>query len=486
MLKLYRLRLCVLLQLLLSCVCYAQRIDYQPYHPTAKHNLQELAKSQQKALSDALMLPKEVSNNYRKDFEGIREVCGSIVYHTIAEKALLDTVLHPLAQRVFNQLLSSNKQLPAAKLLLIKSPVTNAYTFAGGTILFNTGLVAELENEDQLAFIMSHELAHVFLDHASKGIREHLNLVHNAAFQKEYKRIVRQEYNMYAKLNSLVTNASVNKLYHNRLHEQQADSLGFILMQNAGFDRTQAHAALELLGKSESMAVGQSMDYNKHLGCPNTSQLLIAGKRAKSIFEVSNEKEAARELNDTLKTHPNIPKRILYLKALAEITPATPAAKYSAAGNFEYAKAASAFEVIQSWYSEKRYDRALYETLNLLEVYPEQPYLRTMTLVCLLQLKNHLKSHQYADVVSSRKDYNTSSFNDFLDILHNLNIADFANLASCFNAKYPHSNNGGEYGLIADYAYSVLIENVAAAESLKQRYVKVYSKGQFYDSLFKQ
>ena len=48
---------------------------------------------------------------------------------------------------------------------VIQSPVPVAYTLSTGTIYISTGLISLTDNEAQLSYILSHELAHVYLDH---------------------------------------------------------------------------------------------------------------------------------------------------------------------------------------------------------------------------------------------------------------------------------------------------------------------------------
>jgi len=50
-----------------------------------------------------------------------------------------------------------------------KDPSLNAFTSATGTILVTVGLLAQLENEAQLAFILAHEITHYKQQHMLKG-----------------------------------------------------------------------------------------------------------------------------------------------------------------------------------------------------------------------------------------------------------------------------------------------------------------------------
>lgn len=45
------------------------------------------------------------------------------------------------------------------------NPIPTAYTLSTGTILISTGMIALLDNESQLSYVLAHELAHVYKDH---------------------------------------------------------------------------------------------------------------------------------------------------------------------------------------------------------------------------------------------------------------------------------------------------------------------------------
>lgn len=48
---------------------------------------------------------------------------------------------------------------------VVAHPIPYAYTLSTGTILVSTGMISVLENEAQLAYILAHEVAHVYKDH---------------------------------------------------------------------------------------------------------------------------------------------------------------------------------------------------------------------------------------------------------------------------------------------------------------------------------
>jgi predicted Zn-dependent protease len=54
----------------------------------------------------------------------------------------------------------------------VEDPSVNAESLPNGTLLINTGLLGALENEAQLAFVLSHEMAHVLQVHYRREVEE--------------------------------------------------------------------------------------------------------------------------------------------------------------------------------------------------------------------------------------------------------------------------------------------------------------------------
>jgi predicted Zn-dependent protease len=56
---------------------------------------------------------------------------------------------------------------------VMRDPLVNAFSLANGSIYVNTGMLAILENNDQLAGALAHEMAHVVYRHSYLRIREY-------------------------------------------------------------------------------------------------------------------------------------------------------------------------------------------------------------------------------------------------------------------------------------------------------------------------
>lgn len=474
-----------LLFLFSTSTSYGQLANYLPYHAEDSSRNYIAALSHRQSMEKAFVLPAGVSKDYKKAYLSMVENFSVSIYSTIRHRALLDTLIDPYVQGIFQQVVAANPDLPFARLVVVRNPIENAYALGDGTILFNMGLLSKLENESQIAFVICHELAHIYFRHMQEGLKEHFDIFYNKDFRKQYKKIIKEEYNMYAKVNSLVQSVSLNKLYHNRTHEQQADSMGWVLLSKSGYDVNQAYTALQLLDKIEEPYSNESIDFRRHFGCAETNELLREKpQKTTSIFAVEPEKPKAFELSDTLKTHPNCEKRMQFLLTMGQKNPSLKEIMPENIGEFNYIKRVSRIEVIQSWYDATHYDRALFETLLLLQKDSRNSYLHSMVMLCLYELKDHLQKHRYADVVSMVSDFQPEIFNEYLLQLHNLNLSNFTHLGSCFSQLYVPEDTTDEYGLAAAYAFRSLMNEQEAADQIKEKYLKKYKQGILRRSLF--
>jgi len=113
---------------------------------------------------------------------------------------------------------------------VIKDPHLNAFVFPDGAIYVNTGMLARIENEAQLATILAHEMAHVLRRHALKTFRA---LKNKEAVQEEFT----QSTEPGAVGRSLVSKRSAVPVgAYSRSLELEADRVGLELMIKAGYN----------------------------------------------------------------------------------------------------------------------------------------------------------------------------------------------------------------------------------------------------------
>ena len=149
--------------------------------------------------------------------------------------------------------------------------VLAAPTFAGectpdGTLILTVGLLEQLETEDELAFVMGHELSHAIYRHQQADWykkAQYYAVIHSAAVDTVARsaasvaggslggNIMRglDVAQHLAKLSSDVLEPQME-----RGQEDQADALGFDLMVKAGYDPEAAFAVMDKLAMQEAEA----------------------------------------------------------------------------------------------------------------------------------------------------------------------------------------------------------------------------------------
>jgi Zn-dependent protease with chaperone function len=94
-------------------------------------------------------------------------------------KVLYNDPLGNYVNKVLNELLAKQPDLRKnIRVYVVLSPIVNAYATDNGTIFVNTGLLAKLQTEAQLAFILGHEITHFEKKHVLN------RYVHNEKIQK--------------------------------------------------------------------------------------------------------------------------------------------------------------------------------------------------------------------------------------------------------------------------------------------------------------
>jgi predicted Zn-dependent protease len=112
----------------------------------------------------------------------------------------------------------------------------NAFCMPGGKIVVYTGIIPVAQDENQLAVVIGHEVAHAIAHHASERMSQILitelgGMALSRAIQErpsETQGWMMLAYGLGAQLGVI--------LPYSRTHEKEADRIGLILMAQAGYD----------------------------------------------------------------------------------------------------------------------------------------------------------------------------------------------------------------------------------------------------------
>ncbi len=124
---------------------------------------------------------------------------------------------------------------------LIKKDMINAWAMPGGKVAFYTGILPVAKNDNGIATIMGHEVAHALANHGQQrmsaaSIQQAVGVVGTAAIgddNEEEQEIFNVAYGLGSQLGVM--------LPFSRKHETEADKIGLTIMAIAGYDPSNAY-----------------------------------------------------------------------------------------------------------------------------------------------------------------------------------------------------------------------------------------------------
>ena len=136
---------------------------------------------------------------------------------------------------------------------VVDDPAVNAFCMPGGKVVVYTGILPIAKDDDGLAVIMGHEIAHALAHHGNERMTQTLGvqaaLVGIGAYSqsKSNSKAQTEEERQQAERTTQVMMAAVGLgaqvgllLPFSRKHESEADQIGLYLMAIAGYDVDQA------------------------------------------------------------------------------------------------------------------------------------------------------------------------------------------------------------------------------------------------------
>lgn len=474
----------LLFAVIFSLPVYAQvsEIAYYPFFLKDSVEINSLAKTVSGSVNASYIMPSKIKGDYRKHFNALKENAVEEVADIVKYTALLDTVVDPFLQKTFRRLQAAEPLATNTRMIVTRSYIDNAFATGDGTVFINAGLIASLTNEDQLAFVIAHELAHGIMNHVQKNISNYLGSLYDKDLQAEYAKIIKNGYNTNKKVKALLMKVSSNNLYHQRNQESAADSMAFYILKKAGFDIGEAYNALKIFDLNPVTVNSVFEKQPAFFACIENWHTPAASPSSTSIFNVKTE---AKDTSDSLKTHPDCKVRMAAIRKLLVQAGRDTSIELqdSADPRFKKVKLLARYESTQAMFDNEYFDKSLYSALCQLDSDKESVYLKSIAILSLLELKSYMQGHRYSEAVSNSSDRNPKDVNSFVEFLNSLNLSDFKKLKDSFNQRYAESKGKEEFSLIASFACAHIDNNLPAARTLASEYRKLYPSGRFISLL---
>ena len=294
-----------------------------------------------------------------------------------------------MVERVADQLLADEPQLRSQlRFYTVKSSSVNAFCTGQGMIFVNVGLIAQLQDESQLAYVLAHEIVHY--------VRKHNLEILTRNTRKDAKKGNGDD-------EIWESDKTVRLLlkYHHRSHamETEADTIGLTRFYlKAGYS-TDLDGIFDVLQYSALPFDEVPFDTNYF----NTERY----KAPHNCFLDTVKSISARDdYDDSKSSHPNIQKRRTLVQELLTRYPAG-GSRYvvTTEEEFDRLRTLARFECIHMDLIDAEYANAFYSTYLLQKAMPDNLYLEKARLQALYGLSKYKSFQSVNSVIPAYSDY---------------------------------------------------------------------------------
>ena len=301
---------------------------------------------------------------------------SSFVLAMLEEGRLLyGTPLNDYVQQIADNLLKDYPQLKSElHFYVLKSPMVNAYCTEQGRIVVNEGLLAQVSNEAELAFIMAHEIAH-YAEH------------HQLQFDYNSRKL-RTDFVAY-----FLT-------YYNRSREQEAEADRVALERYFGHS-PYSYAVMD--GVFDVLQYGD-LPFNEIPFDQKEVETSFYQFPANYFLENVTPISDRSLITDTISTHPSLLKRRSAAKSqVAGLSNEGRKAFVQSERLFNEMRNLARLECIHQWLVSHQYDKVIYNCSVLKKEIPGNSYVDKAVVSAYYGFSKHKNYSQVSNTLSSYK-----------------------------------------------------------------------------------
>jgi hypothetical protein len=254
------------------------------------------------------------------------------------------------------------------QIYVTKSTVVNAYSFDKGVILVNMGLIAQLENEAQLAYILGHEITHYVKKHSINAYMENIRID-----QADYR-------------TSSLDEKELLKSNYSKENELEADMEGLNYIMNSNYSLKAVMKTFEVF--QYSYLPFEEIDFDKNFF--QDKDLILPDEY---FLKETQQIKGEDDYDDAKSTHPNIRKRRNAISDKISFETEPSRKKFIVSEeDFKKSRDICRFELCRLYLLEQDYMNAIYASYILLKKYPDNIYLHKIvskSLYALAQYKSN-------------------------------------------------------------------------------------------------
>lgn len=345
---------------------------------------------------------------------------------------ICDDKINPYLQGLMEEVLAKNGiSKEGYRMLLSRNSEINAYNTGDGTIVTNYGLFLATDNEDELVFIISHEIGHQFLNHIKNDIEAFAQLSTSEEIVKKTKEIRRQKYGKATMASDLLKNIRYQNYDERRKREIEADSIGLVFYKKTLRNPKAAVAVLERLDNSDKEKDSiQPADYKRIF---EKDGFVIKQKYFEEEESLFKKYDKTKRIDvDSLKTHPDCITRV---KLLREHFDNKFTDQYSNSNSFSEIKKNSTYQNLFNLFSAEKYGLSLYEALKLYKNDNENRILKNIIYLNFIKIYASRGNYTINRYVPAHDNlHNTASLNRFISFMNNIKMTDLEIIMNNFKS----------------------------------------------------
>lgn len=437
--------------MLISMALWAQfEMDYTPITYTGTIPPEFLENARTKSDAEIAANDKEVlSKKQGKEFYVVQNYSLSSLF--TSGVIYFNDDLTAYVNKVADKLLAKQPDIRSqVRFYVTRSQVPNAFAWRDGSLFINIGLLNYLENEAQLAFIMSHEIEHYLAEHALLRYKKNKDVEKDIFKKKDEEESI------------------MKVLKYSRENELAADDGGLGIFLKSDYDPREAIKALEMLGLMDDDKYSQELDLIALLSTEAEkvdSSWICNDLELKEDREDDDEKERRRKRErntvkhqyeesddddddddyddlaeeeededlDPFSTHPSIKKRVREMtEAVAKLSDTTGATYLVGKADFDKAKSIVSFEVINEYRKDADYFRSLYEAWQLQKQYPDNLFLKETIARNLFWISYYFDLRSIDELMDDYEQYEGQAYGKFLCFFDYMDDDDMLDITTAY------------------------------------------------------
>ncbi|RXR35591.1 hypothetical protein EQG68_01450 [Flavobacterium piscinae] len=414
-----------------STSCFAQNIEFD-YLPQNKDSLEKYVNE-----VNNKKIKKFGDNYHKKIKENIQERKAVFLNKISDSSFVFNKRITAYLNTILKEIYFSNPEINKNDFYFFidKSQLPNAACYGNGIFTVNLGLFKYVNSDDELAYILCHEIAHYVLEHNDKSLLNYFETINSKENKKKIKVLKNQKYGKRKAYSELIEDLSYNFLMRSQEVEIEADSLGLLLFKNTKFNINASITSLKNLELSDKLLFNEDPKLKENFNFQNYPFKDVWIKKDETLFDITKSSDDFILDKDSLSSHPSIPLRIEKLNFL--INNRTSSIVENTNELNEIKKLVSFVSII-NFIDSNKLDMAFYQCLVMhnQKLIDSKMYAEIMSK--LLRRTYELKEkHTFGRYVSPIYPFSDELYlNDVKQFLHNLELKNIRKIGLNFCLSY--------------------------------------------------